>query len=129
MGDLKRIHGAVKKFIDARDWDQFHSPKNLAISISIEAAELLEHFQWHERSRPGERKYTKEERLEIEREVADITAFLLRFVDVMGIDLEKAVLAKLRHNAKKYPVRLVRGKSNKYTHYRKLKKAWKNRKK
>ena len=112
--DLKK---EISKFVKARDWEKFHSPKNLSMAIAIEAAELMEHFQWH--GQGEDLKRLKSNRLEIEDELADILAFLLSFSNLYQIDLSKALLRKLKKNAKKYPVHLAKGKAHKYTAYKK----------
>jgi len=103
----------IRKFRDERDWLQFHNPKNLAISISIEAAELLELFQWktgEESSRHAAQNVEK-----VSDEMADVAIYLLELADVLGIDLAKAIDAKLEKNAAKYPVEKSKGRSTKYT--------------
>ncbi|ACM93188.1 nucleotide pyrophosphohydrolase [Nautilia profundicola AmH] len=103
--DMQRI---ISDFRDERDWKQFHTPKNLAVSISIEAGELLEHFQWKEGC---------ENKKDISYEMADILAYLLLLADECSIDLEKAFLEKMEINKKKYPANKVKGSSKKYTAY------------
>lgn len=105
--------GKLEEFVRERDWDQFHTPKNLAVSISIESAELLEHFQWVEDSRPG--FLTEFQKEEVSDEVADIYLYLLLFCRKLGIDLNSAALRKLRKNEGRYPVRESYGRSTKYT--------------
>jgi dCTP diphosphatase len=113
----------VARFMKERDWDGYHSPKNLSMGLAIEAGELMEHFQWltTEASkkaalRPGP------EREGLKEEIADVLIYVLRLAGVCRIDLGKAVEAKLLVNARKYPKELVRGKSHKYTRYLELKK-------
>lgn len=103
----------IRKFRDERDWLQFHDPKNLAASISVEAAELLELFQW----RNGEEslRYAKENKERVSEEVADVAIYLIELADVVGIDLLKAIDDKLAKNAVKYPVEKSRGRITKYT--------------
>ena len=103
----------IRKFRDDRDWKQFHDPKNLAVSISIEAAELLEIFQWM----TGEQAatYATENKDRVSDEIADVAIYLIEFADIVGVDLAKAIDAKLEKNAKKYPVEKARGVSTKYT--------------
>jgi NTP pyrophosphatase (non-canonical NTP hydrolase) len=118
QGLKKRVAGFVKE----RDWEQFHSPKNLSMSLSIEAAELMEHFQWT--NTVGEAVkilQDKRKRIEIEDELADIAIYLIDFCNLYGVDIERAVLAKLKKNAKKYPAKLVKGKMEKYTFYKRKK--------
>jgi NTP pyrophosphatase (non-canonical NTP hydrolase) len=108
---------AVSKFISERDWDPYHNPKNLSMGCAIEAAELMEHFQWG----TGEESLSKvrdpEWREPIEEEVADVAIYILRIAEICGFDLGDAVLKKLVKNAVKYPVELVKGKPHKYTYY------------
>ena len=103
----------IRKFRDDRDWKQFHDPKNLAVSISIEAAELLELFQW----KTGEeaRQFAAENQERVSEEIADVAIYLVELADITGIDLAKAIDAKLEKNARKYPVDKSRGVSTKYT--------------
>ena len=103
----------IRKFRDDRDWQQFHDPKNLAVSISIEAAELLELFQWQ----TGEEatRFAAENKERVSEEIADVAIYLIELADITGIDLAKAIDAKLEKNAKKYPVDKARGVSTKYT--------------
>jgi len=98
----------IRKFRDERDWRQFHDPKSLAASVSIEAAELLELFQW---LTPDEsRRYALEHRERVSEEIADVAIYLIELADVAGIDLASAIEAKLEKNAAKYPVETSRGK-------------------
>ena len=114
MDSLSDLMASVRDFADARDWDQFHSPKNLACSISIEAGELLEQFQWRsEDERPDEMDETR--RTRIAEEMADVLIYLVRLSDKMGIDLIPAATRKLARNAEKYPVDKARGSNKKYT--------------
>ena len=103
----------IRKFRDERDWLQFHDPKNLAASISIEAAELLELFQW----RHGEDslRHARENKERVSEEIADVAIYLIELADVVGIDLLKAIDDKLAKNAVKYPVEKSRGRITKYT--------------
>jgi len=111
--DLKQLQAELRKFAQDRDWDQFHSPKNLATALSVEAAELLEHFQWltDEQSRT-----LPQERLDkVGEEVADVLLYLLQLADKLGIDPIEAANYKLSRNAEKYPVDRAKGSSKKYT--------------
>jgi NTP pyrophosphatase (non-canonical NTP hydrolase) len=103
----------IRKFRDDRDWKQFHDPKNLAVSISIEAAELLELFQW----KTGEEstRFAAENQERVSEEIADVAIYLVELADITGIDLAKAIADKLEKNARKYPVEKSRGVSTKYT--------------
>ena len=107
----------VREFIQERDWLKFHSPKNISMSIAIEAAELMEHFQWLGADGSKELLRDKQKRGEIEDELADIAIYILDFCEHFGVDLEKSILNKLDKTAKKYPVHLVKGKAHKYTYY------------
>lgn len=111
--DLKLIQERIRRFRDARDWMQFHNPKNLAISISIEANELLEHFQW--KTLEESEAYAAQAKEEIADEVADVAAYLIEFADNLGIDLQEAILNKLEKNEAKYPAEKARGNAKKYT--------------
>lgn len=102
---LQELKELVAKFRDERDWKKHHSPKNLSISIALEAAELMEHFQWDE--------YTKTSKKEIEAELADIIIYCFNFAETMDIDIASAFKAKLDKAAKKYPVEIFSaGKDN-----------------
>lgn len=107
IAELKRL---VERFVEERDWQRFHDPKNLSVSIAIEAAELMEHFQWlRSEELPAVRDDDKAI-AEIGEEVADVAAYLLSFADRMGIDLSAALEAKMLKNALKYPAEKFRGK-------------------
>ena len=111
--DLKTIKEKLRKFSQDRDWDQYHSPKNLAMAMSVEVAELVEIFQW---SNDGgmEKIEDKETKKQIEEEIADIFNYLVKFVDLMDLDLEELSLEKIKKNDMKYPVNKFKGKSDKY---------------
>ncbi|MGG0506267.1 nucleotide pyrophosphohydrolase [Priestia megaterium] len=106
MDNMKQ---AVIKFRDERDWGQFHNAKDLAISLNIEAGEILENFQWRSSEEATETKIK-----EIKEEVADVMIYLLLLCEKLDIDLEEAVHLKLQTNAKKYPVEKAFGKKTKY---------------
>jgi dCTP diphosphatase len=112
------LEAAVRRFRDARDWKRFHNPKDLAISICLEAAELLEHFQWRDAEAVKAHLADRRGLGEVADEMADIQCLLLSLADVAGIDLHAATLAKLRKAARKYPVSLSRGSAAKYTQLR-----------
>jgi dCTP diphosphatase len=110
---LDALRSALRRFAAERDWDQFHLPKNLAVALSVEAAELLEHFQWMPDQEsaalpPGTRAKVREE-------LADVLLYLIRLADKLDIDLVSAAVDKMAVNAKKYPVHKARGTSKKYT--------------
>lgn len=113
---LVRLMNKVDQFSQERDWGKFHTPKNLSMALTVEAAELMEIFQWHD-EKGGASPLPEEKRSAVEHEVADVFIYLLRFCSVMQIDLEAAVEDKLKHNAEKYPADVVKGKSDKYTEY------------
>lgn len=110
---LTELRDALRRFAAERDWDQFHSPKNLAAALSVEAAELLEPFQWltDEQSR----NLTPAQRAQVEAEMADVLLYLVRLADKLDVDLLRAARDKIRRNAEKYPVDKARGSSRKYT--------------
>jgi dCTP diphosphatase len=107
---VKEITGRLLKFRRERDWEQFHSPKNLAISISVEAAELLEHFQWVAESE----NLTLEKKHEIAKELADIFNYVVMLAEDLGIDIIESSREKIEENGKKYPVEKARGSAKKY---------------
>ena len=105
----------IREFVAERDWEQFHSPKNLAMALIVEAAELVEIFQWMTEE---ESQQLDEARLKhVEEEVADVMNYLIRLSDRVGIDLLEAMDRKLIINEKKYPADLVHGNSSKYSEY------------
>ncbi|MCG8517500.1 MAG: nucleotide pyrophosphohydrolase [Pseudomonadales bacterium] len=115
MNTIKEIQGALRSFAEERDWNQFHSPKNLATALSVEAAELLEHFQWLS-TEASERDALSQTTLsEIEKELADVFLYLLRLSDRLDVDLIEAAQKKLTINAEKYPVSLSKGNAVKYS--------------
>jgi len=105
---------AVLAFRDERDWKQFHNPKDLAISITLEAAELLEHFQWKTAGEVEAFLAADENRRRLGAEMADILILLVSLADAAGLDLLEAARAKLRENAAMYPVERVKGSAKKY---------------
>lgn len=102
----------IRQFRDDRDWMKFHDPKNLATSISIEAAELLEHFQWKTGEESG--RYAAENAEALADEIADVAIYLIEIADNIGIDFVNAIHRKLDKNAAKYPVDKARGVATKY---------------
>jgi NTP pyrophosphatase (non-canonical NTP hydrolase) len=110
---LLDIRDALRRFATERDWDQFHSPKNLAIALTVEVSELLEHFQWLTDKASAELPSEKIER--VREEMADVLLYLVRLADKLDIDLLNAAQDKIESNAKKYPAEKARGKSHKYT--------------
>lgn len=110
--DLRSIIAKIKQFRDERDWMQFHDPKSMAISITIEASELLEHFQW--KSKEEVQEYVRTHKDEVAEEIADVAMYLFELAENLGIDLLDAMGKKLQKNAKKYPVERAKGIHTKY---------------
>lgn len=106
----EEARAALRAFVDARDWDKFHDPKDLAASVAIEAGELLELFQWRAAGKPLD----AEERARLAAELADVAMYLMLLADKADIDLPRAVQEKLAHNEARYPVEKARGRSVKY---------------
>jgi NTP pyrophosphatase (non-canonical NTP hydrolase) len=113
--DLARLRDVVRQFADERDWDQFHTPKNLSAALCVEAAELLEHFQWLERGDAAELGAARLE--QVRHEMADVLVYLVRMADKLDVDLNAAVRDKMVLNRAKYPADKVRGDSRKYSEY------------
>jgi NTP pyrophosphatase (non-canonical NTP hydrolase) len=111
VADLK---SQIRVFCEARDWDQFHGPKDLAIGLATEASELLELFRFLSDEQCAAKLVDSESRQEIENELADVLFFLLRFAQRFDIDLDDALAAKMTSNAERYPVEKARGKNLKY---------------
>lgn len=112
---LNELKQKLEDFVAERDWAQFHSPKNLAMAMIVEAAELVEHFQWN--TEAESRELSAEKREQVGHELADTFVYLLRISQVLNIDLIEAANNKIALNAVKYPVEKARGKNNKYTDY------------
>ena len=110
---LKVLTQALRQFAAERDWDQFHSPKNLVMALSVEVSELMEHFQWLTDQQSRELPPAKIDAVALE--AADVLLYLLNLTDKLGIDLVDAAHRKLAINAQKYPVELARGTAKKYT--------------
>lgn len=113
--DLEHLAACLRKFASERDWEQFHSPKNLAMALTVETAELLEHFQWmteKESAKPNPEKLQQ-----IREEIGDVLIYLTRFADKLGIDPLDAAYKKLEINRQKYPVEKVRGSAKKYNEF------------
>ena len=104
---------SLRAFAKERDWGQFHAPKNLACALSVEASELLEHFQWL--TEEQSQSLTPDKTVEVAAEAADVFLYLLQLCDTLGIDLMAAAQAKMLVNAQKYPVAAARGSNTKYT--------------
>lgn len=104
------LRGLMARFVDERDWRQFHDPKNLSMSIAIEAAELMEHFQWVRSDALGAIADDPALRIAISEEIADVGCYLLALCNTLDIDLSAAIVAKMSKNAAKYPADEFRGK-------------------
>ncbi len=113
MKNIKDLTKIVIAFRDARDWKQFHNPKDLAISLCLEASEVLEHFQW--KNVEEMENHVKKNKKEVAKELADVLYWVLLMSNDLNIDLEKAFALKMKENNKKYPVKKAKGKHNKYT--------------
>jgi NTP pyrophosphatase (non-canonical NTP hydrolase) len=107
IAQLRRI---VEEFVERRDWHQFHTPKNLAMSMAIEAAELMEHFQWLTPEQSRAVAHEPEKLGEVADEMADVLCYLLAMANELGVDLAAALEAKMVKNAKKYPAEAYRGR-------------------
>jgi NTP pyrophosphatase (non-canonical NTP hydrolase) len=114
MIDNEKLATALRSFAAERDWDQFHTPKNLATSISVESAELLELFQWSRGQKDWDEVTDPSLRARIEEELADILLYVIRFADKAGIDLAVIAERKIALNATKYPADRFRGSDRKY---------------
>ena len=120
MSDKKTtIHDLKERmatFVRERDWEQFHTPKNLSMSIAIEAAELMEHFQWL--TVDQSKRLEADSLQDISEELADIVIYALSMSNFLELDLADTILKKMEKNIRKYPKEQVRGKAHKYTYYR-----------
>ena len=108
---LAELKDAVQEFARERDWERFHSPKNLSMALAAEAGELMEHFLWDD----DEASHRRAEREAVADELADIIIYAIEFSNITGIDLASAIRHKMDKNAAKYPVEKSRGSSRKYT--------------
>lgn len=112
-----RLHGLktlIKQFIQARDWEQYHAPKNLAMALSVEAAEIVEIFQWKAADQP----LSSGELEGLRQEIGDVLVYLIELADKFEIDIIQAARDKMALNESRYPVEKVKGRSDKYTAYR-----------
>ena len=115
MTEIEKLQHRLQAFADQRDWNQFHSPKNLSMALIVEAGELAEHFQWLTQEQSFKLPADKLEK--VGEELADIYVYLVRLADQLGIDLPEAVDRKIALNEAKYPADLVRGSAKKYSEY------------
>jgi len=113
--DLDALRRRLHRFAAERDWEQFHSPRNLATALIVEAAELLEHFQWMDG--PQSEDLAPETRARVELELADVFIYLVRLADRLGVDLMAVAARKIEINEQRYPAEKVRGSSRKYDEY------------
>lgn len=114
MSDINKLTQFIQAFCEARDWDQFHPPKDLAIGMSTEANELLELFRFKSDAEVQEKMKTPEFRQKVSEELADVFFFVLRFAQMNSIDLAEALQNKMQKNAEKYPVEKAKGSNRKY---------------
>jgi len=112
---IEQLKARVNKFVEERDWAQFHSPKNLAMAMIVEAGEVVEHFQWMTES--DSKNLDAEQKEQVGQELSDTLVYLLRIAEVCDIDLLAAANKKIDLNAKKYPVEKAKGSNAKYTEY------------
>jgi dCTP diphosphatase len=112
---VEDLRSKIAVFIEERDWEQFHSPKNLAMALSVEVAEIVEHFQWL--TEEQSRNLPPEKLAEIREEIGDVMIYLAELADKLGIDPVEAARAKVEINKRKYPATLVKGRASKYTEY------------
>ena len=110
---LSELQSMIRKFCDDRDWDQFHNPKDLSISLALEAAEVLEHFQWKNIDEMA--KHSVENKDAIAEELADVLYWVLLLSNKLGIDLISAFEGKMKKNERKYPIDKAKGSHKKYT--------------
>lgn len=115
QNDLDILKNHLREFSDTRDWNQFHSPKNLCMALSVEVAEITEHFQWL--TEEQSRNLPAQKREEVATELADTLLYLVRLADKLDIDLLSAALSKMETNNQKYPVDQSRGNAKKYTEF------------
>lgn len=113
MSELIKLRDALRAFAAERDWDQFHSPKNLAAALAVEAAELLEPFQWL--TEEQSKNLSDKQRAAVAEELADVQIYLIRLADKLRIDLLRAVRDKIDLNAEKYPATEFKGSARKYS--------------
>ena len=113
MTQLEELRAVVRQFVSERGWDQHHNPKNLAMAMTVEAAEVLEHFQWL--SEAESFRLSPEKRREVAHELSDVLMGVIRVADLLEIDLAAAFAEKMELNRQKYPPEKVRGRAIKYT--------------
>ena len=112
---MEHLRNDIKAFIQERDWEQFHSPKNLSMALSVEVSEIVEHFQWL--TVEESRNLPPQKLAEVREEIGDVMIYLTELAGKLGIDPVEAAKAKVEINKKKYPASLVKGRATKYTEY------------
>ncbi|RUM39541.1 MAG: nucleotide pyrophosphohydrolase [Desulfobulbus sp.] len=110
---IQNLMKSIDRFADERNWEQFHSPKNLAMALIVEAGELVEHFQWLDQTQS--RKLDPKKRHDVSLEMADVLIYLVRMANRLDIDLLAAANEKIMLNGKKYPVQTAAGRADKHT--------------
>lgn len=110
---IEQLRDALRRFSEERDWNQFHSPKNLSMALAVETGELLEHFQWL--SEQESQALSGDKLAEVRAEMADVLIYLVRLADKLGVDLLGAAADKIELNARRYPADQFRGSSRKYS--------------
>ena len=113
MSDIKELTDLIIKFRDERDWKQYHNPKDIALSLVLEASEVMEHFQW--KNRKEITKYIRQHKKEISEELADVLYWVLLMSHDLKIDLKKEFKRKMNISGKKYPIAKAKGSNKKYT--------------
>ena len=111
--NIELIQKQLSEFAQDRDWEQFHTPKNLTMALSVEASELVEVFQWLTPEQSN--NLTDKQMTSVEEEVADVAIYLLRLCDILDIDVESSIMDKIKVNSDKYPVNLSKGNAKKIT--------------
>ena len=116
MQDMEAVRQRLREFASARDWDQFHSPKNLSMALSVEVSELVECFQWL--TEEQSKSLSADQLASVADEIADVQLYLIRLTDKVGVDISAAVAQKIEKNELKYPAEKVKGSSKKYIEYK-----------
>jgi len=118
--DIEAYYRRLEEFADERDWEKFHSPKNLAMALSVECGELLEHFQWMTEAESRDLKnHSDNKKQQVSEEIVDVFLYTLRLCQQLDVDLPGEIDKKMQKNAHKYPADLVRGSAKKYYEYKK----------
>ena len=112
--DIEKLKIKLRKFSNDREWQKFHTPKNLVMALSVETAELVEIFQWLNEDASLLKNLSEEDTARVREEVADILIYIIRLSDILKIDLEQSILDKIKINEVKYPVGISKGNSTKY---------------